>query len=89
MKTYTITIDDEPLAPKKSASGNRYIHPVTWLIAKLKVGQSFLYPASTHEKHNTLRSLASGYAKRNGIKIATRTITDRDGVDRLRFYRTA
>ena len=89
MRTYTIVIEENVPMARKTKTGNLYIHPLSWLIQKLRVNDSFLYPASTGERPNNLRSIANGYAKRLGIKIATRTVTDREGVDRLRFYRTA
>ena len=87
MKTYTVVIDENVPLSRKTKNGNLYVHPLSWLISKLKVNDSFIYPASTGERANNLRSIASGHAKRLGIKIATRTVTDRDGVDRVRFWR--
>lgn len=89
MRTYTIVIEENVPLARKTKNGNLYVHPLSWLMEKLKVNESFLYPASTGERPNNLRSIANNYAKRLGIKIATRTVTDREGVERLRFSRTA
>lgn len=88
MRTYTVVIDDDvPLADKKPGEQSRYQHPLSWLLAKLKVGQSFIYPASACEDFNRLRSIAHGIGRRAAKKFATRQIADRDGVHRLRFWR--
>lgn len=90
MTTYQIVIDEDvPLADKKPGEQSRYQHPLTWLLPKLKVGQSFVYPASTRECFNGLRSIASGLGRRTGKKFAARLVRDGEGVERLRFWRTA
>lgn len=90
MRTYQIVIDEDvPLADKKPGEQSRYQHPLSWLLPKLNVGDSFVYPASTCEKFNGLRSIASSTGRRSGKKFATRLVTDSEGVDRLRFWRTA
>ena len=90
MRTYTVVIDEDVPISKKGLtqrSRSRYVHPLSWLLPKLKPGNSFVYPASTGEKINCLRAIATGYAKRHGIKVTTRIVTDREGVDRLRIWR--
>lgn len=90
MKTYTVVIDDDvPLADKKSGEQSRYQHPLSWLLAKLKVGQSFVYPASTCEDFNRLRAIATSLARRSRKKFSVRQTTDHEGVNRLRFWRMA
>lgn len=90
MRKYTVVIDEDvPLADKKPGEQSRYQHPLSWLLTKLKVGDSFIYPASTCENFNGLRSIASSAGRRSGKKFATRLVKDREGVDRLRFWRTA
>ncbi len=89
MRTYQVVIDEDvPLADKKPGEQSRYQHPLSWLLGKLKIGESFIYPASTCECFNGLRSIASSAGRRSGKKFATRSVRDRDGVDRLRFWRT-
>lgn len=90
MRTYQVVIDEDvPVSEKRSTERSRYQHPLSWLLPKLKVGESFIYPASTGEKINALRSIVSGYAKSRKLKFATRTVVDHEGVDRLRIWRTA
>jgi len=90
VKSYTVVIDEDvPLCEKQSTSRSRYCHPLSWLLPKLKVGQSFIYPASTCENHNSLRALAYQFGKRKGRKFATRAVRDHEGLDRLRIWRTA
>jgi hypothetical protein len=90
MRTYTVVIDEDvPLADKKPGEQSRYQHPLSYLLGKLKVGDSFVYPASTHEHFNGLRSIAHSIGRRGKMKFATRAVTDSEGVDRLRFWRTA
>lgn len=89
MRTYTIVIEENVPLARKTKNGNLYVHPLSWLIEKLRVNDSFLYPASTGESPNNLRSIANNYAKRLGFKLATRTVEDKEGVSRLRIYRTA
>ena len=90
MKTYTVVIDEDvPLADKQPGEQSRYQHPLSWLLSKLNVGDSFVYPASTRECFNGLRSIAHGIGRRTRKKFATRLVKDREGVERLRFWRTA
>lgn len=90
MRTYTVVIDEDvPVSEKGSTSQSRYQHPLSWLLPKLRVGESFIYPASTGEKINALRSIVSGYARSRKVKFATRTVVDHEGVERLRIWRTA
>lgn len=90
MKTYTIVIDEDvPVSEKKPGEQSRYQHPLSWLLGKLNVGQSFVYPATTRECYNGLRSLAYSIGRRSKKKFVTRLVTDNEGVDRLRFWRTA
>jgi len=90
MRTYTVVIDDDvPLADKKPGEQSRYQHPLSFLLGKLKVGQSFIYPASTCEDFNRLRAIASSIARRSTKKFSVRQVTDYEGVNRLRFWRTA
>lgn len=90
MKTYQITIDEGvPLSVKNTGEKSRYQHPLSWLLGKLKVGDSFVYPATTNECHNSLRSVAHSLGRRLGKKFATRAVEDHEGVERLRFWRTA
>jgi hypothetical protein len=89
MTAYTVTIDEDvPVAEKRPGSNSRYQHPLSWLLTKLKVGDSFVYPASTGEDFNGLRSIAHSIGRRSGKKFATRSVADHEGVDRLRFWRT-
>lgn len=89
MRTYQVVIDEDvPLAAKKPGSQSRYIHPLSYILSKLNVGDSFIYPASTGEGFNGLRSIAHGIGRRTGKKFATRLVKDHEGVDRLRFWRT-
>ena len=89
MRSYTVVIDEDvPVSQKKPGEQSRYLHPLTWLLNKLNVGDSFVYPASTGEAHNGLRSIAHGIGRRSGKKFATRLLTDGEGVERLRFWRT-
>ena len=89
MRSYTVTIDEDvPVAEKRPGKQSRYQHPLSWLLTKLKPGDSFIYPASTGEDFNGLRSIAHSIGRRTGKKFATRTVTDREGVSRLRFWRT-
>jgi hypothetical protein len=89
MRTYTVVIEENVPLSRKTKSGNTYVHPLSWLMPKLNVNDSFVYPASTGEPTNSIRAVANHYAKRLGIKIATRTVQDGEGVGRLRLYRTA
>jgi hypothetical protein len=85
----TIVIEDDVTVPRKLKSGSTHIHPLNWLLHKIKTGESFIYPAATHEKFTVLRAMAHQIGKQLGRKFVTRTVTDREGVDRLRFWRTA
>ena len=90
MRSYTVVIDEDvPVSEKRSTERSRYQHPLSWLLPKLNIGDSFIYPASTGEKINGLRGIVSGYAKSRKVKFATRTVQDHEGVDRLRIWRTA
>jgi hypothetical protein len=90
MRTYQVTIDENvPLSAKSNGEKSRYQHPLSWLLTKLQVGESFVYPATTNECFNGLRSVAHSLGRRLGKKFATRTVKDREGVERLRFWRTA
>ncbi len=90
MTSYTIDIEsDVPLAEKRPGSQTRGQHPLSWLLGKLNIGDSFLYPATTNEEFNGLRSIAHSIGRRSGKKFATRTVTDNEGVSRLRFWRSA
>lgn len=87
--SYSIRIEQGiPLAGKREIYHESIAHPLSWLLRKLKVGDSFVYPASTCEKFPNLRSIANGYAKRWNMKFATRAVKGRDGVEELRFWRT-
>lgn len=88
MRSYTIVIDEDvPVSKKKPGEQSRYQHPLSYLLGKLNVGDSFVYPASTHEDFNGLRSIAHGIGRRDKKKFATRMVADREGVERLRFWR--
>lgn len=90
MKSYTVVIDEDvPVSEKGATARARYCHPLSWLLPKLKVGQSFIYPASTCENHNNLRALTYQFGKRTKRKFATRAVRDHEGLDRLRIWRTA
>ncbi len=90
MRSFTIVIDEDvPVSAKKPGEKSRYQHPLSYVLGKLNIGDSFVYPASTCEAFNGLRSIAHGIGRRDKKKFATRLVTDRDGVDRLRFWRTA
>jgi hypothetical protein len=90
MRTYQITIDEDvPVSQKRTLEKSRYCHPLSWLLPKLKQGESFIYPASTGEAHNGLRALCYQFGKAKGRKFATRAVEDREGVKRLRIWRTA
>ncbi len=88
MRSYSVVIDEDvPVSQKNPGEQSRYQHPLSWLLAKLKVGDSFVYPASTGEDFNGLRSIAHGIGRRTKKKFATRLVTDNEGVSRLRFWR--
>jgi hypothetical protein len=42
-RTYTITIDDKVLLPRKGERGP-LVHPLPFMLSKLEVGQSFAWP---------------------------------------------
>ena len=88
MRSYTIVIDEDvPVSAKKPGEQSRYQHPLSWLLTKLNTGDSFVYPASTGEDFNGLRSIAHSIGRRTGKKFATRSVADHEGVSRLRFWR--
>jgi hypothetical protein len=88
VRTYTIVIDEDvPVSAKKPGEQSRYQHPLSYLLGNLNVGDSFVYPASTNEAFNGLRSIAHSIGRRSKKKFATRMVTDGEGVDRLRFWR--
>lgn len=90
MRSFTIVIDEDvPVSEKRPGEQSRYQHPLSWLLAKLNIGDSFVYPASTGEALNALRAIAHGIGRRTGKKFATRMVKDHEGVDRLRFWRMA
>lgn len=90
MKTYQVVIDEGvPVSEKRATERSRYQHPLSWLLPKMKVGDSLLYPASTGEAHDGLRSICYQFGKQKGRKFATRQVEDREGVKRLRIWRTA
>lgn len=90
MRTYQVVIDEDvPVSKKKSLERSRYCHPLSWLLPKMKPGDSFVYPASTGEAHDGLRALCYQVGKQKGRKFATRQVEDREGVKRLRIWRTA
>ena len=89
LRAFTVVIDeDAPLPAKRSTARSREVHPLSYLLDKLKPGESFIYPASTCERFNGLRSLSYSLGKLWGRRFATRAVIDRDGVERLRFWRT-
>jgi hypothetical protein len=89
MTTYTIHLNEREPVPRKSRSGkSTTCHPLYWLLEKLEVGQSFVYPASTSEAFPRLRSIIQCYAKSQWnratpLKFVTRTVESRDRVARL------
>lgn len=90
MKSYTVVIDEDvPVFKRQRMENSRYAHPLSWLLPKLKTGESLLYPATTREAHNGLRSLAYSIAKQIGRKFSTRQVEDNEGVTRLRIWRVA
>jgi hypothetical protein len=58
------------------------------MLKKLKVGESFLWPKEAATNFNTLRSIASKFGRKNGMKFVGRQIKRRDGIMTLRFWRT-
>lgn len=89
MTKYTIVIDDDvPLADKKPGEQSRYQHPLSYLLGKLEVGQSFIYPVTDSHAFNGLRSLSRSVARRADKAFATRLVKDKKGSRRLRFWRT-
>jgi hypothetical protein len=90
MRSYQVVIDEDvPLADKQPGSQSRYQHPLSWLLTKLNIGDSFVYPATTGEAFNGLRSIASSIGRRTGKKFSARQVKDHEGVMRLRFWRMA
>lgn len=89
MTKYTVVIDDDvPLADKKPGAQSRYQHPLSYLLGKLEVGQSFIYPVTDSLAFNGLRSVSGSIGRRTGKIFATRTVKDKKGTGRLRFWRT-
>ncbi len=87
-RTYTITIDDKVLLPRKGERGP-LVHPLPFMLSKLQVGESFDWPDTGLETDwNFLRSLASKHGRRNGKRYPTRMVTE-GRKKKLRFWRTA
>lgn len=86
-RTYTITIDDAVLLPRKGEGGN-LAHPLPLMLSKLKIGESFAWPESASTDWNNLRSIAYGYGKRNQMRFSTRKVT-MGNKTQLRFWRLA
>jgi hypothetical protein len=91
MKKYTIVIDDDmPLAEKRPGKSSKYIHPLTWLLKKMAVGESLAYPVGNKLHMNRLRSYGANTGRKLGRKFATRQVMcDRGKSIALRFWRTA
>ena len=85
-RTYTITIDDKVLLPRKGERGP-LVHPLPFMLSKLEIGESFAWP-ETKANWNFLRSIASKEGRRYGKRYPTRMVTE-GGKKRLRFWRTA
>ena len=89
-RTYTIVIDDSVLLPSPRGEQSRILaHPLPAMLKKLKVGESFTWPECAQTDWNTLRSIASKWGRKNGMRFATRQIKKRDGGFVLRIWRTA
>lgn len=88
-RTYTITIDDSVLLPPpRGEQGRTLAHPLPFMLKKLNVGESFAWPETAGGDWNTLRSIASGFGKKNKMKFATRQLVT-GGKKRLRFWRVS
>ena len=85
-RTYTITIDDKVLLPRKGERGP-LVHPLPFMLSKLEIGESFAWP-ETKANWNLLRSIASKEGRRKGKRYPTRMVTE-GGKKKLRFWRTA
>jgi hypothetical protein len=89
-RSYHITIDDSVLLPSARGGQSRtLVHPLPFMLKKLKVGESFLWPKEAATNFNTLRSIASTFGKKNQMKFVGRQIKRRDGTMTLRFWRIA
>lgn len=88
-RSYHIVIDDSVLLPSARGGQSRTIvHPLPSMLKKLHVGESFLWPKEAVTNFNTLRSIASTFGRKNGMKFVGRQIKRRDGTMTLRFWRT-
>ena len=86
-RTYTIVIDDSVLLPSPRWEQGRILaHPLPSMLKKLQVGESFAWPEAETD-WNTLRSIASKWGRKNGMRFATRQIVT-NGKKKLRFWRT-
>lgn len=89
LKKYTIVINkDVPLVPK-STLASRTIHPLSFLLKKLDVGESFQWPTEAGGDFNKLRSVATYYGKKWGRSFTGRQVRATKGRKALRFWRTA
>ena len=87
-RTYTITVDDAVLLPRKGGEPSNLAHPLPYLLSQLKVGESFAWPESASTDWNNLRSIASGFGRRNNKKFATRKVVTKGKKHQLHFWRT-
>jgi|694.fasta_scaffold13059_17 hypothetical protein len=89
LKKYTIVINkDVPLVPKSTLS-SRTMHPLSFLLKKLEVGESFQWPVEAGGDFNKLRSVAAYWGKKWGRSFTGRQVTATKGRKGLRFWRTA
>jgi hypothetical protein len=87
-RKFTITIDDGVLLPRKGGELSNLAHPLPYLLSQLEVGESFAWPEAASTDWNNLRSIASGFGRRNNKKFATRKIVTKGKKHQLHFWRT-
>ena len=85
---YTIVIEEGVPFPKRKAPNSFTRHPLSYLLPKLEVGDSFLWPVANQKLFNGLRSAATYYGNKLNRKFATRTVAKGREL-RLRFWRLA
>lgn len=85
-KTVSVIIDDEHPLPKTYGPASESVHPLIYLLSKLEVNQSFVWPAMARENLKLLQSRAHSYGRVHGKKFSSRMVSTRKGMT-MAFWR--
>jgi hypothetical protein len=90
MTTFSVTIDEDvPLQKKRRDTGTFYIHPLNYVLRKLKVGQSLRWPLKTpDETPARTRNVTKNVSERTGYLFTTRQCASPRWGNGIRIWRT-